>query len=171
VRNFVYRNSVSDRNWIDVSNSSGLLSFLFLLSFVEVSWTEFFPCHPESCCETCHCGILTVLSLRQKSLASIDSYRPTLTGSLPLARGEAQPACPLLLSTPCYVPLYVSDFHFIFLICLYLVWPRSWLRNCTMNQKVAVSIPRWCRSFSLTQSFRPHCDIGADSVFNRNEYQ
>ena len=31
---------------------------------------------------------------------------------------------------------------------------------------------RWCHwNFSLTQSFRSHCDPGVDSVSNRNEYQ
>ena len=31
---------------------------------------------------------------------------------------------------------------------------------------------RWCHwNFSLTESFRPHCGPGVDSVSNRNEYQ
>ena len=31
---------------------------------------------------------------------------------------------------------------------------------------------QWCRwNFSLTQSFRPHCDSEVDSASNRNEYQ
>ena len=121
---FCNRNAVGDRNWIAASNSSGFLSFFFFNLF-EVSWTEFFPCHPKSCCEMCHCGIWTVLSLRQKSLASIDSYRQLSTNidRVPdtgrWKHSQPVPYC-CRHHVIIYVPLYISDFRFI-----YLAWGHA----------------------------------------------
>jgi len=119
---FLYRNSVRDRNWIDASKSLGLLS-CFLLLFVEVSWTEFFPFHPESCCETCHCGISTVLSSarsRWPVSTAVDNYRPTLTGSLPLDGGSTASLSltAVDMSTPCYYlrPSLYLWFSFYFIL-------------------------------------------------------
>ena len=47
-----------------------------------------------------------------------------------------------------------------------------WLRCCVTNRKFAGSISAGVSAFFVDiKSFRSHCGLGFDSVFNRNEYQ
>ena len=122
---FVYRNSERDRDWIDASNSSGLLSFFLICwSFLD----RVLPLPPKI--------VLWHVSLRYLDCAVpppevAGQYRQLSVtidqqwqGSCHWT-GEAQPACPLLLSTPCYLrpSLYLwlvpLDFCVIF-FCFYL---------------------------------------------------
>jgi len=48
----------------------------------------------------------------------------------------------------------------------------QWLRRCSINRKVAGSIPAGALEFFIDiKSFRSHCGPGVDSASNRNEYQ
>ena len=99
-------------NWIDASKSSVFLT-VFFFNLLKFPGHIFSPSPPEPCSEMCHCGIWTTLSLRQKSLANIDSYRPALTGFLPL---DVASAASLFLATVdtvfviICISFYFSDF-------------------------------------------------------------
>jgi len=48
----------------------------------------------------------------------------------------------------------------------------QWLRCCTTNRKVVLSIPAGVSGFFIDiKSFRSHYGPGFDSASNRNEYQ
>ena len=114
---FVYRNSVRDRNWIDASNSSGLLSFFFynLLKFPGQSS----PPRVVRCVSAVSGPCCPSARSRWPVSTAVDNYRPTLTGSLPLDGGSTAGLSltavdTLLLFTSLYISLILIFFCFYF---------------------------------------------------------
>jgi hypothetical protein len=116
----VYRNSVRGRNWIDASKSLGLLSFFyyFLLKFPGQSSspsTQNRVVRRVTVVSRPCCPPPEVAGQYRQPSTTIDQHRQ---GPCHWT-GEAQSACPLLLST-CrllviiYFPLYISDFRLIY---------------------------------------------------------
>ena len=133
---FVYRNCVRDRDWIDASKSSVLLSFFYFVICWSFPGQSSSPATQNRVVRCCHCGISTALSLRQKSLASIDSYRQLSTnidGVPATGRGKHSQPVPYCCRRHViiYVPLYISDLSllnfvlFFFLFLNFLAWVHA----------------------------------------------
>ena len=86
----------------------------------------------------------------------------------------------LSFSNLSFVPIILHSFGLIAVLFLYFL--TLFLHMGDAVAQSLESLPykseghgfdsRWCHwTFSLTQSFRPHCGPRVDSVSNRNEYQ
>jgi len=148
---FVYRNSERDRDWIDASNSSGLLSFFFnLLKFPGQSSSPATQNRVVTCVTAVSRLCCPSARSRWPISTAIGNYRPTVTGFLPLDGGSTASLSLTAVDAMLFTPLFISLTCPSWLLCYFFLflpfWPGGapfycWLRHCATNQKVAVSIP------------------------------
>ena len=110
----------------------------FFFNLLKVSCTEFFPFLPESCSEMCHCGISTVLYLRQKSLTNIDSYRQLSTSvdrfpATERGKYSQRLRCNCWHRVIIYVPFYISGFHFFLFLPFWPIFLPKQAKKCVQK--------------------------------------
>jgi len=97
-------------------------------------------------------------------------------------RHEADNKLVVTVGGECHIEFNTSKWRSLLTLEFYGMWEYAlrykgttvaqWLRCCTTNRKVAVSIPAGVSGFFIdTKFFRSHYGPGVDSGSNRNKYQ